>query len=197
MEFRYYFVKIFIRLFYGIYFRTTVEGLENVPKEGAAILCGNHISNFDPITMAAYLKRLPRYMAKKELFDVPFVGWLARKFHAFPVDRNTADMTAFKTVIKILKSGEIIGMFAQGSRVKEGEEKAAKAGVALFAMKGNAPVIPVSISGTYKPFSKLKICFGTPITLEEYQGKRLNTETLNEITDIIMGEITKMQKAGE
>jgi len=197
MELRHYFATILIRLFYAICFRTTVEGLENIPKEGPAILCGNHISNFDPITMAAYIKRLPRYMAKKELFDAPVVGWLATKFHAFPVDRNTADLAAFKSVIQILKSGEMIGMFAQGVRVKPGEEKAAKAGVALFAMKGNAPVIPVAISGTYRLFSKLKISFGKPIMLEVYRGKRLNTETLGEITDIIMDEITKMQKGSE
>ena len=197
MELRYWFAKIFIRVFYAIYFRVTAEGVENIPKEGPAILCGNHISNFDPITMAGYIKRLPRYMAKKELFDVPLLGWLITKYHAFPVDRNTADLAAFKSVIKILKSGEMIGMFAQGARVKPGEEKAAKAGVALFAMKGNAPVVPVAISGTYKPFSKLKISFGEPIMLEEYRGKRLDTETLGEITDIVMGEITKMKKEGE
>lgn len=179
-------------IFYALFFRVTVTGQENIPKEGAAILCGNHISNFDPITMALYMKRLPHYMAKKELFQVPVLGWLITHLNAFPVDRNSADMNAFKMAIKVLKSGELVGMFAQGTRVKPGEEKAAKAGVALFAMKGNAPVIPVAISGSCKLFSKMKISYGEPLYFEEYRGKRLNTETLELITGQIMDKINEM-----
>lgn len=192
-------VKVFCKLYYALFFRFKVEGVENVPLTGSAILCSNHISNFDPVTIALAIPRLPRYMAKKELFKVPVLGWLITKLHAFPVDRSTADMAAFKKAVQVLKGGELVGMFAQGTRVKPGEEKAAKASVALFAMKGNAPVIPVAIHGNMKPFSKVAITFGEPLTLDEYRGKRLNSEALDEITEIIMTSIknTLAQEAGE
>ena len=132
-------------------------------------------------------------MAKKELFENKFLGLLIRQLYAFPVDRSTADMKAFKNAVKLLKDEKVIGMFAQGTRVKVGEEKAAKAGVALFAMKGKAPVVPVAISGSCKPFSKMKIVYGKPLYLEEYRGKRFNTETLNEITEIVMQQINDMK----
>ena len=102
-------------------------------------------------------------------------------------------MKAFKNAVKLLKDEKVIGMFAQGTRVKVGEEKAAKAGVALFAMKGKASVVPVAISGSCKPFSKMKIVYGKPLYLEEYRGKRFNTETLNEITEIVMQQINDMK----
>lgn len=193
----YLFVRSVLLVFYRIFFRMIVKGQENVPKDGSAILCGNHISNFDPITMALFIRRLPHYMAKKELFSVPVVGWLIRHLNAFPVDRNAADMNAFKMAVKILKSGELVGMFAQGTRVKEGEEKAAKAGVALFAMKADAPVIPVAISGSCKLFSKMTIHYGEPLYFTEYKGKRLNTETLDEITSQIMEKIHEMKAEEE
>ncbi|NLK38128.1 MAG: 1-acyl-sn-glycerol-3-phosphate acyltransferase [Epulopiscium sp.] len=189
----YLFARSVLLVFYKIFFRMTVIGKENVPKEGAAILCANHISNYDPITMAIFLKRLPHYMAKKELFSVPVVGWLIRHLNAFPVDRSTADMNAFKMAVKVLKSGELVGMFAQGTRVKEGEEKAAKAGVALFAMKADVPVIPVAISGSCKLFSHMTIEYGEPLYFEEYRGKRLKTENLEEITSQVMEKIQEMR----
>lgn len=185
--------KIVLRMLYKILFRMSIEGNENIPKQGGAILCANHSSNFDPVTMGIYSSRAVHYMAKKELFQNPFMRCLLTALYAFPVDRSTADMTAFKNAVKLLKQGHIIGMFAQGTRVKEGEEKAAKAGVALFATKANVPVVPVAISGSCKPFSKMKIVYGKPLYFEEYRQKRLNTESLNEITNKIMNEINHMK----
>lgn len=185
--------KVVLRILYKILFRMTVEGAQNVPREGGAILCANHSSNFDPVTMGIYSKRDICYMAKKELFENKFLHWLMIQLHAFPVDRETADMKAFKIAVKLLKEGKVIGMFAQGTRVKAGEEKAAKAGVALFAIKGKVPVVPVAISGSCKPFSKMKIVYGKPLYLEEYRQRRLNTEALNEITEMIMEQINGMK----
>ncbi len=189
----YQIAKIVLKILYKILFRMTIEGQQNVPKEGGVILCANHSSNFDPVTMGIYSDRTVYYMAKKELFENKFMYWLLKQLNAFPVDRSTADMTAFKNAVKLLKQGHIIGMFAQGTRVKAGEEKAAKAGVALFAMKGKAPVVPVAISGSCKPFSSMKIVYGKPLYLEQYRGKRLNTQSLNEITEIIMKQINDMK----
>lgn len=187
-------VIVIVRVYYKIMFKITVVGKENVPKDGNGVLCSNHISNYDPLTMAVYLDRLPRFIAKKELFKNKLFGALLRNLEAFPVDREaTMDMKAFKTAVNVLKGGELLGIFAEGTRVKEGEEKAAKAGVAMFALKGNAPVIPVAISGKYKFRKEVRIEFGEPMSLEEYRGARISSEMMVEMTEKIMGKVQEMK----
>lgn len=190
----YYLVRTLVRIYYKIMFKMKFIGMENVPKEGAAVLCCNHISNYDPLTMAAFLDRLPRFIAKKELFQNKLLAKLLYALKAFPVDREaTMDMKSFKTAVKTLKEGEMLGIFAEGTRVKEGEEKAAKAGVAMFALKGNAPVIPIAISGKYKFRGEITVCFGKPMWLEEYRDIRVTTEKLEEITGKIMEKVNEMK----
>lgn len=190
----YPFVKVLVKTIFKILFKVTIVGKENVPQEGNGVLCCNHISNFDPLTMAVYLDRLPRYIAKKELFQNKILGALLRNLQAFPIDRQAVmDMKAFKTAINVLKGGELLGIFAEGTRVKEGEDKAAKAGVAMFALKGDAPVIPVAISGSYRFRSEIRIEFGKPMTLEEYRGARITTDMMEEVTEKIMGRVREMK----
>lgn len=187
-------IRFFAKIFYKIAFRVEVIGMENVPKDGAAVLCCNHISNFDPFTVAIFLDRLPRYIAKKELFRNRFIRWILNQVQAFPVDRDSImDMKAFKTAVNVLKSGELLGIFAEGTRVKEGEVKSAKAGVALFAIKGGAPVIPVAISGDYTFRSVLTIAYGAPMACEEYREGRLTTEKMEAMTDEIMEKVNEMK----
>ncbi len=190
----YTFVRGLIKIFYRIMFRVRIEGEGNIPKEGGAVLCCNHMSNFDPMTMAAFTKRQVRYIAKKELFEKPFLGKLITKLGAFPVDREAAmDMKAFKTAVKLLKNNELMGIFAEGTRVKPGEEKAAKAGVALFALKGGVPIVPIAISTTYKFRSTVLVRYGMPIYLDEYQGKKVTTELMEEITEKVMQKVREMK----
>ncbi len=190
-----YYVAVFLaKLWYAIMFRVEIIGKENVPAEGNGILCSNHYSNYDPVSAAIYLDRLPHYIAKKELFGNRLFSWVLGKLGVFPLDRKAAmDMKAVRTAIHILKNGEIVGIFAEGKRVKEGEKVAAKAGVALFAMKGNAPVIPCAISGTYKFRSKLTVRYGAPLMLDEFRDKKLTAELLEEITGVIMNRVEELK----
>ena len=103
------------------------------------------------------------------------------------------DMKAVKTALKVLKDGHILGIFAEGTRVKEGQQVEAKGGVALFAMKGNTNVIPCAISGSYKFRSKLVIEYGEPLTLDEFRGQKLTAELMSEITDVVMGKVEEMK----
>lgn len=190
-----YYVAVFlVKIWYAIMFKVEVIGKENIPKEGNAVICSNHYSNYDPISAALYLDRLPHFIGKKELFKNKLFIWVLTKLGVFPIDRNVSmDMKAVKTALKILKEGKILGIFAEGRRVKEGEDVAAKAGVALFAMKGNAPVIPCAISGSYKFRSKLTICYGEPLTLDEFRGQKLTTELMGQITTEIMGRVEELK----
>ncbi|MDO4531371.1 MAG: lysophospholipid acyltransferase family protein [Bacillota bacterium] len=190
----YHFAVCLIKIWYAIMFRIEIVGKENIPEEGNAIICCNHYSNYDPFSAAIYLDRLPRYIGKKELFANPVLRWMLQQVRVFPVDRQAAmDMKAVKQALAVLKEGEILGIFAEGTRVKEGEDVAAKAGVALFAMKGNAPVIPCAISGKYKFRGKIRVEYGEPMMLEEFRGVKLTTEVMGEITAAIMGKVEEMK----
>ncbi len=183
-----------MRLWFAIMFKVEIIGKENVPAEGNAIICCNHYSNYDPFAAAIYLDRLPRYIGKKELFENKILAFLLKEVKVFPIDRKaTMDMKAVKQALKILKEGEILGIFAEGKRVKEGEQVDAKGGVALFAMKGNANVIPCAISGKYKFRGKIRVEYGEPLTLDEFRGQKLTADVMTQITDIVMGKVEEMK----
>lgn len=189
----YTFARGLVKIYYKFMFRMDIQGEEHIPTEGGVVLCCNHMSNLDPTTMAAFVKRPVRYIAKKELFEKRWSAKLLSSLGAFPVDRQTTDMKALKTAIKLLKNGEALGIFAEGTRVKEGEAKAAKAGVALFALKGEAPIVPICISSKYKFRSIVHIRYGEPIYLDEYKGQKVTTEMMEEITEKVMEEVREMR----
>lgn len=189
----YTFARGLVKIYYKFMFRMDIQGEEHIPTEGGVVLCCNHMSNLDPTTMAAFVKRPVRYIAKKELFEKRWSAKLLSALGAFPVDRQTTDMKALKTAIKLLKNGEALGIFAEGTRVKEGEAKAAKAGVALFALKGEAPIVPICISSKYKFRSIVHIRYGEPIYLDEYKGQKVTTEMMEEITEKVMEKVREMR----
>ena len=189
----YGFAKVVLTVFYSILFPVRTKGLENIPQSGGAVLCANHISNHDPLALAVFAPRVVRYMAKKELFDMPFISALVNWLHAFPVDRKANDTAAIKTAIKALKNGDIIGIFAQGTRVLSGEAKAAKSGAALIAIKSGAPIIPVSISGRYRLFGRVNIVYGEPIYFEELAGQRLTSDLLERAISVVMNKVEELR----
>ena len=109
----YTFARGLVKIYYKFMFRMDIQGEEHIPTEGGVVLCCNHMSNFDPTTMAAFVKRPVRYIAKKELFEKRWSAKLLSSLGAFPVDRQTTDMKALKTAIKLLKNGEALGIFAE------------------------------------------------------------------------------------
>lgn len=185
--------KFFINIYMKIFFLLKVEGVENIPKDGGLVLCSNHISNYDPVALAAAINRRIYFLAKKELFSVKVLGWYLRVVDMIPVDRNKADMNAFREGLKVLKNENVLGIFAEGTRNKTGEMGNAKAGVALFALKGKANVLPVYISGEYKYFSPIRVRIGKAIDLSEFKGVKADTEILNQVTEKIMVEVRKLK----
>jgi 1-acyl-sn-glycerol-3-phosphate acyltransferase len=112
--------------------------------------------------------------------------------NAFPVKRGTADISSIKNSLRVVKEGKILGIFPEGTRSKTNELLPAEPGVALIAIKTNAPVIPVRIKGSYKLFGRLKITIGKPMSFEEFSGRKLSGEEINEISQSIMKEIGKL-----
>lgn len=175
-----------LRVFYRTYFKFEAIGLENIPIEGPVILCSNHKSNWDPPTVATFLERKVRFMAKEELFRIPLFGPLIRTLGAFPVRRGGISKESVRLTLRILGEGEVLLIFPEGSR--RASDGAGKRGAATFALKANATVIPIAIVGSYKFRGKLKVVYGQPMNF--VSDERLTTE---EATKQIMQRIRSME----
>ena len=183
--------RLICRIFGFFAYRFRITGIENVPKEGAFLLCANHVHAFDPIAVTMFLKQIPRFMAKKELFTPGFGNWFFNSYGAYPIDRNAAvDMNAYRATMDYLKNGHGIVIFSQGTRT-EGFENA-KSGVAVFALKSGAPIIPVGISGTYKFFSKIYLNYGEPILMDEYAGQKVKTELVEKVMSQVVERVSAL-----
>ncbi len=173
-------------------FRLRFKGRENIIKEGPFILAVNHISFLDPILAGIACPRNLSFMAKAELFKNKFFGALISKLGAFPVHRGTGDINALKTAFKILKNNGAMLIFPEGGRVKPGQKKRAKSGVAVIAHKMNVPVIPVHIDGQYKWMKKITIKIGEPISFDEYKDKKLTSEELQALAEDVLTKIYEL-----
>jgi len=185
-------VRGFLVFVAHVLYRIQITGRENIPKEGAFLLCGNHIHAFDGAVLAVASKRPLRFLSKQEIFKNRLFGWVLKKMGAFPINRGTADMQAYRHTINSLKEGHGLLIFSQGTRMKDFEN--AKSGVAVFALKTGAPIVPVGIKGTYKFRSKLRIQIGEPISMEEYAGQKIKTEIVDEVMGTLSDKITGLLK---
>ncbi|MCF6745474.1 1-acyl-sn-glycerol-3-phosphate acyltransferase [Blastococcus sp. KM273128] len=183
-------------------FRPKVEGIENVPASGAAILASNHLSAADWIFMPLQLKRRVTFLAKAEYFTGTGVkGFLQRAFFAgagqVPIDRSSASAAenAIRTGIRILRDGQLLGIYPEGTRSPDGRLFRGKIGVARMALETGVPVIPVAMVYTSRrlPFGRslLKVCVrvGEPLDFSRYEGLAGDRFVERSITDEIMYEI--------
>lgn len=128
-------------------YRVTVLGGERIPANGAVILVANHESLFDPWLLALATPRPIRYMAKSELWRYRIVGAAMDSFGAFPVERGAGDATAISRAAELLCSGEVLGMFPQGTS-KRRPQRPFHRGAARLALATGAPLVPVTLVGT-------------------------------------------------
>lgn len=181
--------------FIMLLFRIKVIGLKKIPR-GAAVICANHTSLWDPVLLGITLtaKNPLCYMAKKELFENPFLGFLLRHLGVFPVERESADLATIRKSIEVLKADKKVAIFPEGRRVREGDvaPNEVKTGVAMIAMRAGVPIVPIFLSGNKRMLRRTWVCVGDPI-MPEMQGesksdnyKRIATEAFNAI--IKMGE---------
>jgi 1-acyl-sn-glycerol-3-phosphate acyltransferase len=157
-------IRFFVKLLWGL----EVEGLENVPKEGGAVVAANHTTWFDPVAMAIAFERPIHFMGKAELFKIPILRWFLFKLHVFPVKRGLADREAIREAQERVSSGELLGIFPEGTRNKTEETMLPlQGGAALISLKTGAPIVPVVITGVkHSRFRHpMKVTIGSTIDL--------------------------------
>jgi 1-acyl-sn-glycerol-3-phosphate acyltransferase len=139
--------------------RVRVEGdLAAIPREGPVILAANHISNADPVLVGAWLTpalgRRIHWLGKKEMFDWPVVGWMARNGGVLPVDRGAADVEAFRMASRVLDAGHVLMVFPEGTRSPTGQLQQPKDGLAMLALRTGATIVPIGVSNTDRVWPK-------------------------------------------
>ena len=177
--------------------RITPVGLENIPTDKGYIICSNHIAAKDVIMIAAVYPKEIKFVAKKELFSVPILGWLIKKLGAVKLDRGGSDVAAIKASVNLAKSGSNVAIFPQGHRCPglDPSTTQIKNGAALIAYKSEADVLPVYIKTKgvkYHFLGKIEIIFGKPIKNSELGFKNGGSEEYSEATRKIFNEILKL-----
>ena len=161
----------------------------------AALLCGNHSTLGDPLYVVCCLgwRRQVRVMAKEEVMKWPILGFLLRKAGIFGVKRGKADVGALKEAMRILRGGEKLLMFPQGTRVKDGEDSEARTGAAMFATRTGAPIVPIYIPTKKRRFRRTTIVFGEPYH-PEFEGRKPTPEDYQRIADDLMERVRALEE---
>ena len=160
-------------------FRLRARGRENLP-DGGYVLAANHTSNLDPwpLGMPLFPRRQLRFMAKSELFK-PVLGPILRAGGAFPVHRGEGDLEAIATAVELVRAGEIVVMFPEGTRRKKGLRKKYRArphtGAARIALTAEAPLVPAAIKGTDRisRLGPLRVAYGNPVPLDDLRAQEV------------------------
>jgi 1-acyl-sn-glycerol-3-phosphate acyltransferase len=184
--------------FVKVGFRLRARGIEDLP-EGGFVLAANHTSNFDPWPLAIPLfpRRQLRFMAKNELFN-PILKPILLGGGAFPVRRGEADLEAVRRAVELVRDGEIVVMFPEGTRRRKGlrkkHEARAHTGAARIALTAGAPLVPAAIKGTDKlsRLGPLRVVYGRPIPLDDLRGQEISPAA-REATERLMTEIRKLE----
>lgn len=181
--------------------RFSLEGFDQIPKNGPAILCANHISFLDSVFMLTYSPRNMSVVGKSEYMDSFKTRWLFTKIGMIPLDRSGGEnaTSAMLVVENVLARGELFGIFPEGTRSRSGKLYKGRTGAARLALKFGCPVFPVGITGTSEIMApdtvmpkfgkRCKIKIGSPIEMQKYLSRADDPETLRELTDEIMAQI--------
>lgn len=180
-----------------IAFPYRVKGRRNVPKNGAFILCANHISAWDPVLLVPIVYGRRVYiMAKKELFKTKASNWFFRALGSFPVNRGQADMVAVKQSIQHLKDGDGMVIFPEGTRneKKDGSLLEFRTGVAIIAFQTGAPIIPCYIDSPkgLRVFHPITVRIGEPIDMTEFKGRKISKDNLEECMNVVRGKMLEL-----
>ncbi|MGN0990990.1 MAG: lysophospholipid acyltransferase family protein, partial [Candidatus Ventricola sp.] len=132
------------------------------------------------------------FMGKKELWNNKLLGWAFTKVHGFPVDRGNMDMTAIRTAMNVLKDGDTLGIFPEGTRSKTGHMLPLLGGASMLALRSRCDVIPVYIDGNYKPFRRMVVRVGEPVAMDDLLAGRVTKESCEELTRRIEASFARL-----
>jgi 1-acyl-sn-glycerol-3-phosphate acyltransferase len=202
----YWVVKAVLTPILRMLFPVRVEGLEHVPKDGAAILASNHLSFSDSIFLPLVIRRRLTFVAKAEYFEQRKTAWFFRAVGQIPIKRGggSASERALESASDVLQTGGLFGIYPEGTRSPDGKLYKGHTGVARLAVRNSVPVLAVAMIGTREaqPIGQVKPNFRTPITIriskpmtfDRYADRATDPKALRQITDEIMFELRTLSE---
>jgi len=189
--------KLFVFPIYKFLFKGYLIGRDNIPQKDSFIMVSNHGSLLDPPFLGHALGRNISFMAKAELFKIPFLGFVIKACGAYPVKRGIADKNTIKTACKKISNDNSIGIFIDGTRQKNGRVNKPKQGAALLAFKNQKLLLPVAIVNSHRLirfkcfiplFSKIVIKVGKPVQPPQSSSR----DDLNSVTMHLQDKINNL-----
>ncbi|MFA5250402.1 MAG: (d)CMP kinase [Parachlamydiales bacterium] len=199
----YAFVLLCSWLFFKFFYRLEVLGANHLIP-GRGIIASNHLSYFDPPVASVSSLEEIHFLAKKELFEIPFFGWIIRRLNSHPLTGSGADVGTFKKIITLLKENKKVLLFPEGERSLSGKLGALQPGLGFLAYMAQSPIIPLFIEGTYQAwprdkkwprlFGRIRVRFGSPIDPQEFV--RLDKKTaIAQISERLEKELKDLEKS--
>ncbi len=178
----YCFARAVITPLFRWIFRAKAVGVSNFPQNENCIILCNHISAWDPLTIAYFYSVSEiHFISKDSLFKNKLVAAVLKGLHAFPVARGETDMGAMRTAMQVLRDGHVLGIFPEGHRMHSDGVEKIETGIAVMALKSDVPLVPVMLEGKYKIGGKLRMAVGKPIPMEDLRSSRADAETLESV----------------
>jgi 1-acyl-sn-glycerol-3-phosphate acyltransferase len=180
-------VRVILGSAIQVYFSLERNGRKNIPKKGPVILASNHRSFLDPFVVGCCVWRPVYFVAKKELFEKPWQGWILNRLGAFPVKRGESDEESMATARGVLERGGVVVIFPEGTRHKKGPLGRPKRGVGRLALETGAPVVPIAVMGSDRARRGWKI---RPVWVRVRCGKPLRFPRVEHPSPRLAEEVT-------
>lgn len=203
LNFMYGFSRGIIRIYLRLFHRLKVEGLEYVPRRGAAVIASNHVSYFDPPAIGASIAfRKVHFMARDTLYKAGrLANWWFNAVGCIPLDRTKGDIKALKMAVSSLQEGRLITLFPEGTRSLDGQLQQPKGGVGFLMVKAEVPVVPAFVDGTFESmpknaknirFAPITVRFGPPVTPQEFSDLGRGREVYEMGASLVMRRIAEL-----
>lgn len=195
-------IRKLVKVLVFILFRFKIIGEGNIPEDRNYIACCNHISMCDPVfIMLAEKKRPVRFMAKESVFKMPVLGSVFRRIGAISVSRGgKGNLSAVKQAEDAIKRGDVLGIFPEGTRSRNGDIQQGKTGAVMIANKCGADILPCALvvsRGRVRPFKRITLCIGPLIPVSEIAVSGISSSDLREGTRKIMSAIAGLKEQNQ
>jgi 1-acyl-sn-glycerol-3-phosphate acyltransferase len=189
------FLKFIARLTAVAVFRFRCRGRELVPRVGGGLMLSNHQSNLDPFAIGLASDRRLNYVARETLFRFAPVRWLANSLDAIPIDRDGIGLGGLKETLKRLKRGEMVLLFPEGTRTRDGEVQKIKPGFCVIARRARVPLVPVAMAGAFEAWPRQRK-FPRPTVIHVEFGEPIPPEAVESMSDEqLVGEVERRIRA--
>jgi 1-acyl-sn-glycerol-3-phosphate acyltransferase len=192
------------RLVGYLFFRHRTLHRKFLPESGGAMIVANHVSYLDPAALGAAFRKPIYYLARKTLFK-GFLGWLLPRIQVLPVDLGKGDLASMKRILNLLKQGNRVLIFPEGTRSPDGTLQAAEAGIGFLIAKGEVPVVPVRIFGAFECWKRgskwphpgrITIVAGPPVDFSGLPAELSGRERYQACADLVMQALAAIQLEG-